>query len=138
MEFNKFKEKFNEKDAKFLNPLVLAYVGDTVFDLFIRTYLVDEKREFSVNKLHKIATSFVKASAQSEVMMKIMEELSEEELSIFKRARNCKSGSIPKNATVRDYKSATGFEALIGYLYLTEQQERLNYIMSLVIKDKEI
>ncbi len=138
MEFNKFKEKFDKKDAKFLNPLVLAYIGDTVFDLFIRTYLVDEKREFAVNKLHKMATSFVKASAQSEAMLKIMDELSEEELSIFKRARNAKSGSIPKNATVRDYKAATGFEALVGYLYLTEQEERLNDIMGLVIKDKEI
>lgn len=133
MEFEKFKGKFKGKDVHELNPLVLAFIGDAVYEVFIRTYLIDKNREYSVHKLHVLAVSFVKAEAQSNIMKEIIDDLSEEELYIFKRGRNSKSGTIPKNADVQEYRIATGFEALIGYLYLLDRKERLNYILNRIV-----
>ncbi|MFL0248496.1 Mini-ribonuclease 3 [Candidatus Clostridium stratigraminis] len=136
MEFDILKNKFTIQEAKQLNPLVLAFIGDAIYEVFIRTQLVDKNRSLSVHKLHIEAISYVKAHAQSE-FVKIMEsELTEEEKNIFKRGRNAKSGTIPKNADVQEYKMATGFEALMGFLYITEQTERLNYLLNMVISIK--
>ena len=110
------------------NPLVLAYMGDAVYEVFIRNMLI-ERKKISVHKLHVKSILYVKASAQAEVLHKIIEELNEDELSIVRRGRNAKSGTVPKNAKVIDYKYATAFEALIGYLYLTKRNDRLNDIM---------
>ncbi len=133
MEFNMLKGKFTIDEAKQLNPLVLALVGDAVYEVFIRTYLVEKNRDMNAHKIHVKAVEYVKAHAQSEYMKFIIENLDEEELSIFKRARNCKSGTTPKNANLNEYKWATGFEALVGFLYLSEKKERLNYIFEKII-----
>lgn len=137
MDFDLLKKKFNVQEARQLSPLVLAFVGDAVYEVFIRTYLTDKNRDMSVHKLHKEAISFVKAHAQSDFMKELEDKLTEEEMTIFKRGRNSKSGTIPKNADVQEYRIATGFESLIGFLYLTEQEERLNYILNTVAQLRE-
>jgi ribonuclease-3 family protein len=137
MEFENFKSKFTLHQARQLNPLVLAFIGDAVYEVFIRTYLVNNNREMSVHKLHVKAITFVKAHAQSEFMKKIEDKLTEDETNIFKRGRNSKSGTVPKNADLQEYKMATGFEALLGYLYITEQNERLNYFLNMTLEIKQ-
>lgn len=137
MEFDILKGKFTLSEVKQLNPLVLAFIGDAVHEVFVRTYIVNNHRDMCVHKLHVEAISFVKAHAQSEFMKILEEKLTEEERTIFKRGRNAKSGTVPKNANVQEYRVATGFEALIGYLYLTEQTARLNEIFESIIKLKE-
>ena len=111
-------------DIKTYSPLTLAYIGDAVYEIVIRTILV-EKGNAQVNKLHQRASKLVKASAQYEIIEKLKEDLTEEELAVYKRGRNAKSYTMAKNATMSDYRRATGFEALMGYLYLTEQWERM-------------
>lgn len=119
-------EKFQvkEQDIRTYSPLTLAYIGDGVYELVIRTVIVG-KGNCPVNKLHRKSSSLVKASAQAELIHSIMEELTEEEKIVYKRGRNAKSYTTAKNATMTDYRTATGLEALVGYLYLTEQTERL-------------
>lgn len=134
MEFDILKNKCSISDAKQLSPLVLAFVGDAIYELFIRTYLVTSNKELSPHKLHIKAISFVKAHSQSELIKKIENVLTEEEYSVFKRGRNAKSGSVPRNADVQEYRMATGFEALVGFLYITEQVNRLNEILDMVIE----
>jgi ribonuclease-3 family protein len=137
MEFDMLKNKFTAHEARQLNPLVLAFVGDAIYEIFVRTYLVDKNRDMSVHKLHVNCISYVKAHAQSEFVKALQEKLTEEELAVFKRGRNSKSGTIPKNADLQEYRAATGFEALIGYLYITEQTERLNYFLQNVVELKQ-
>lgn len=134
MDFDILKNKFTEKDARLLNPLVLAFIGDGIYEVFIRTYLVEKNRDMLVHRLHVKTISFVKAHAQSEFMKSIEAGLTEEELYFYKRGRNAKSGTVPKNADVQEYRAATGFEALIGYLYITEQNQRLNLIFNEILK----
>lgn len=137
MEFKLLKNKFSKDDARRMNPLVLAFIGDAVYETFIRTYLAYENREMSVHKLHVEAVKYVKAHAQCEFLKVLEKELTEEEIYIYKRGRNAKSGTVPKNADVVDYRCATGFETLIGFLYVTEQVERLNYILNSIVSVKE-
>jgi ribonuclease-3 family protein len=127
--------KLSLSDVKMLNPLVLAYVGDSVYDTFVRTLLVSGGHG-QVAKLHKMSVEFVKAKAQADILGKINELLTPEEQDIVRRGRNTKSTTMPKNADVFDYRYATGFEALIGFLYLTGQIERLMEIIRLVIDVK--
>lgn len=117
-----------KKDAKQYAPLTLAYIGDAVYEMVVRTILV-EQNDTQVNKLHKKASSLVKAGAQCELFHKIEADLSEEEMSVFKRGRNAKSHTVAKNADVGDYRIATGVEALIGYLYLSERYDRILELM---------
>ncbi|MBE6065107.1 Mini-ribonuclease 3 [Clostridium cochlearium] len=126
-------EEFTKQDVKQMNPLVLAYIGDAVYEIFIRTYIVSRNKDTCVNKLHKKTIQFVKANAQSYFIKEIQEYLNEEEIRIFKRGRNTKSNTAAKNACIQDYRMATGFEAVIGYLYLLNENERLEEIMKLVI-----
>lgn len=133
MEFDILREKFTIQDAKQLNPLVLAFIGDAIYEVFIRTYLVEKNRDMSVHKLHVRAISFVKAQAQSEFMKELEGILTEDEITIFKRGRNSKSGTVPKNADVREYRVATGFESVLGFLYITEQADRLNFLLNKVV-----
>lgn len=133
MDFEIFKNKFSKERARQLNPLVLAFIGDAVYENFIRIYLVDKNPNMNVHKLHVKAIGFVKAHAQSEFMKKLIEELDEEEMQVYKRGRNAKSGTSPKNADICEYRTATGFEAFFGYLYITEQMERLNYFFEKIV-----
>lgn len=126
-----YREKeFTSKDARLLNPLQLALIGDAVYELFIRNYILANNIELTAHKIHVKAIGYVKAQSQSTIMHLLEGELTEEESYIFKRGRNTKSATVPKNADVRDYRMATGFETLIGYLHLIGNYERLNYIMN--------
>ena len=117
-----------------MSPLVLAYLGDTVYETYIREYLIRQNTQRKVNDLHKLAIKYVKAKAQATIIHEIEIELTEEESKIYKRGRNQKSNTSPKNADIIDYKHATGFEALVGYLYLNNEIERLQYIINKGIK----
>ncbi len=123
-------------DIRTYSPLTLAYIGDGIYELIIRTILV-EKGNTQVNKLHQRASRLVKASAQSEMVESLKPYLTEEEMAVFKRGRNAKSFTTAKNATISDYRRATGFEALMGYLYLTEQWERMLELIRIGIEKGE-
>lgn len=112
-----------KKEAREFSPLVLAYVGDAVYEFIIRSILVSRGNR-PVNKLNKDATSLVKAGAQADIIKLLKPELNEEEFVIFKRGRNSSPHTMAKNASMSDYKYATGFESLIGFLYLDNQFER--------------
>lgn len=124
----------SEKDILMINPQSLAFVGDAVYSLFIRTHfcLVSNARSRS---LHKFSTDFVKASAQSKALDDIYDSLSEDEMAVAKRARNTKVNTMSKNAKMIEYKKSTAFESLLGYLYLLGKNERLNYILNLSVKN---
>jgi len=121
-------------DVNNLSPLTLAFVGDTVFDLFVREKLVCEANR-PVNRLHKAATEYVKASAQAEAVQKILPSLTEKELSVLKRGRNAHTNHKAKNASEGDYHYATALEALFGYLYLSGEAERLRELFDLITED---
>ncbi|MBO4862989.1 MAG: ribonuclease III [Eubacterium sp.] len=117
----------HEVSSKY-SPLALAYIGDSVYDLMVKTYFVKQSN-MQPEKYHKKVTSIVSAAAQAEFVTGIMDELTEEELAVFKRARNSSPHTKAKNASLTDYLTATGFEAVIGYLYLTGQDTRLNELV---------
>lgn len=120
------QEVLQLKDVKAneFSPLVLAYIGDAVYELIIRTKVINHG-SMQVNKMHKKSASLVKAETQARLIKALEEQLTEEEHTIYKRGRNAKSVSSAKNATMIDYRMATGFEALAGYLYLTDRHTRL-------------
>lgn len=128
------KREKDEAEVNTMSPLTWAYIGDSVYELFIRMNLVSTTKQ-KPHKLHIEAIQFVKAKAQAEILMKIDNLLTEKEKEIVKRGRNAENHHLPKNATIQDYMYATGFEALIGYLYLTKQDERLNYILNKCIQE---
>lgn len=121
-----------QSDVAQYSPLVLAYIGDTVYEVFIRTLVISEGNA-PVNKLHRRSTEFVKAKAQSDIIHDIMALLTEEEQDVVRRGRNAKSGTIPKNADVTEYKYATGFESLLGYLYLKKDFSRLTEVLKMSV-----
>lgn len=118
-----FRE-WNEGEIRMLSPLKMAYIGDAVYEVLVRRYLI-ENNKGSMHQLHKSSTKFVKAESQARFVMNLENELTEDEVNILKRGRNAKSGTIPKNAKVQDYRYSTGFEALIGYLYLSGKEDRI-------------
>lgn len=120
------KDCFNlsEVDMKTYSPLTLAYIGDGIYELIIRTVIVG-RGNCPPNKLHKKVIQLVKASAQAELMERLLPLLTEEEEKIYRRGRNAKSYTIAKNASMQDYRKATGLEALMGYLYLNENTDRV-------------
>lgn len=122
--------EFTETEAKLLNPLQLALVGDGVYEVFIRNYILSENTSLNANKMHVKAIGYVKAKSQSFIMHELESLLNEDEMAVFKRGRNAKSPTVPKNADVRDYRMATGFEALVGYLYLSGNKERLQFVLN--------
>ena len=126
----------SEIDIKMLNPLVWAYIGDSVYEMFVRSYVISDSKKTSFD-LHKRSIKYVKASAQSAHLEIIAPHLSEEESDIVRRGRNSKAAHLPKNANVIDYRRATAFEALIGYLYLLKRHERLAEIIALVLKQQD-
>ncbi len=127
-DLDKIKASFQleEQDYRTCNSLTLAYIGDCIFDLVIRTVVIYHSKK-AVNDLHKKATKFVKAESQALMIQGILEEdvLTEEEKGVYKRGRNTKSHTSAKNASVAAYRKATGFEALLGYLYITNQMDRI-------------
>lgn len=115
-------------EPQLLNPLVLAYIGDAVYEVFVRQYLVSLPNQ-RPHQLHRRSTSFVSAKAQAKALKSWMPLLSEEETDVVKRGRNAKSGSVPRNADILDYRHSTGFEALVGYLFYTGRNERLQSLL---------
>ncbi len=137
------KEKFlnefglEEQDLRTYSPLTLAYIGDAIFELVVRTVLV-ERKNTQAEKLHKAATKIVKAETQALMIEAIKEELTEEELAVYKRGRNAKAVTRAKNATMSEYRRATGFEALMGYLYLKGDIERMIELIHLAVEKAEV
>lgn len=120
--------KKNEQEVNLMSPLTWAYVGDCVYELYIRTKLVNETN-LKPHALHIQAIKHVKAKAQAEKLNNIYEDLTEKEKDVVRRGRNAENHHLPKNANVQEYMYSTAFEALIGYLYLTKQNERLKEIL---------
>lgn len=121
-------EENMSKNASLYSPLALAYIGDSVHTLFVRRKITENSNK-KVHELHVICSSYVKAKAQARAIFKLLPELTEEEEAVYKRGRNAKSNTVPKNADVTDYRHATGFEALIGALYIEGKHERLEYLL---------
>lgn len=117
-----------KEEVDLISPLTWAYVGDGVYELYIRTKLVNETN-LKPHKLHIEAIKHVKAGAQADILEKIYDKLTEEEKDIVRRGRNTQNHHLPKNSNVQEYMYSTAFEALIGYLYLTKQNERLKEIL---------
>ena len=113
-----------EVDVHTYSPLTLAYIGDCIYDLIIRSLVVNHGNK-QVNKLHRETSTLVQASTQSLMMRAMQEQLTEEEHAVYKRGRNAKSVSPAKNQSITDYRRATGFEALLGYLYLKKEWKRM-------------
>ena len=133
------KQEFSceDKDIRTYSPLTLAFVGDCVFDLIIRTVIV-ERANRSPHDLHKMKSAIVKAKTQAELGEIIQDLLSDEEQAVYKRGRNAKSGSTAKNASVGDYRKATALEALMGYLFLLNQEDRILFLVKEGLKRLEI
>ena len=121
----------DEKEVNMMSPLTWAYIGDCVYELYIRTQLVNTTN-LKPHKLHIESIKYVKAQAQSELLNKLYDYLTKEEQDIVRRARNTQNHHLPKNCNVQDYMYSTAFEALIGYLYLTGKNNRLKEIFSKV------
>ena len=128
------KRPDNVAEVNTMSPLTWAYIGDSVYEMYIRMYLVN-KSKMKPHKLHIEAIKYVKAKAQADILYKIEKNLTETEKEIVKRGRNAENHHLPKNATVQDYMYSTGFEALIGYLYLSKQDDRLKEILNLCVTD---
>jgi ribonuclease III family protein len=117
-------------DEKQLNSLALAYMGDAVYEKYVRLHLL-QSGKVRPNKLHREATNYVSAKAQAKIIHSFIDEqrLSEEEVAVLKRGRNAKSGTVPKNTDVQTYRYSTAFEALIGYLFLGGEEQRLEELI---------
>ena len=133
------KEVFGLKDMdlRTYSPLTLAYIGDGVYELIVRTVLV-KRGNCPVNRLHKQASSLVKAASQSAMMEVLEPMLTEEEAGVYRRGRNAHSPTMAKHATMSDYRRATGFEALIGYLYLKEDFTRMTELVHAGLTAQEL
>lgn len=125
------ERKREEIDVNMMSPLIWAYIGDCVYELYVRQELIN-KTNLKPHKLHIEAIKYVKASKQAEILQRISDKLTDEEKDIVRRGRNTENHHLPKNATVQDYMYSTAFEALIGYLYLTKKDERLKEILSYI------
>ncbi|MBD1382783.1 Mini-ribonuclease 3 [Metabacillus arenae] len=121
----------NIKDSKQLNSLAIAYIGDAVFEVFVRHHLL-AKGNVRPNQLHKLSKQYVSAKAQAVILHELLaeDEFNEEEVAVIKRGRNAKSGTIPKNTDVQTYRYSTAFEAIVGYLFLEKEEERLTEVVS--------
>jgi ribonuclease III family protein len=124
------------KDYKQLNSLALAYIGDAVYEVYVRHHLLAQGT-VRPNQLHRISKQFVSAKAQAKNLHHLMDQhfFSDEELAVIKRGRNAKSGTVPKNTDVQTYHYSTAFEALIGWLYLAKDEERLNEVVTATFQE---
>ena len=121
-------KKYTKIELLQMKPLVLAFVGDCVYELYVRNFLIAEKYR-DVNDLHRKSVFFVKAKAQAHILHELEEELTEDEQNFVRRGRNAHPHTVPKNASISDYRYATGFEALLGYLYYSGNNDRLMEIL---------
>ena len=126
-------ESMKPVDINTFSPLALAYVGDAVYELYIRTLLLN-RGNAPVHKLHLRSVAYVKAKAQSDIIHGMIQYLTDEEAEVVRRGRNAKSGTIPKHADVVEYKYATGFETLLGYLYMKKDYRRMLELLELSVK----
>lgn len=133
--FRSSNKSLSREDIMMLSPLQLAYIGDSVYELLVRTYLIT--KGISVKDLHKATTNYVKAKAQADFIHKLEEYLTEEEKILVKKGRNAKSNTSPKNTDIIDYKYATGFECVFGYLYLMNQDKRIEELFQMIIKTED-
>lgn len=122
------------RDPVTVPALSLAYIGDTVYDLYVRTLLV-EREDARVHELHLKSAKLVCAAGQTAAFRAIEPVLTEDELAVYKRGRNSHLGTVAKNATISDYRTATGLETLIGFLYLMKRDERLTFLMREMMKN---
>ena len=142
-EFDSYMQEvfqMKEVDVNSYSPLTLAYLGDSIYDLIIKSLVINQGNR-QVNKLHKETSMYVQASTQSLMMRAMQEELTEEEHAVYKRGRNAKSVSPAKNQSITDYRRATGFEALLGYLYLKKEWKRMLDLVKIgldSLKEKEV
>lgn len=120
------------------SALVLAYIGDAAYEVFTRERLLTLHPDMPAYKLHKLNVGYVKAGAQSKAMEALEPLLTEQETAVYKRGRNAKSQTVPKNASLTDYRRATGFEALVGYLKLSGETDRLYEIMEIAFQNSKI
>lgn len=125
-----FEINRTEEEVNLLSPLTWAYVGDCVYELYIRTKLVNETK-MKPHQLHIEAIKYVKAKSQADLLQRIEDNLTDAEKDIVRRTRNTQNHHLPKNSNVQEYMYATAFEGLIGYLYLTKQNERIKYLLNL-------
>ena len=128
--------EMKEVEPEGYSPLTLAYIGDSIYDLIIKTLVINEGNR-QVQKLHQKTSSYVQATAQSKMKRTMQEHLTEEEHAMYKRGRNAKSVSPAKNQSITDYRRATGFEALLGYLYLKKDYKRLLDLVKLGLESLE-
>lgn len=127
-------DRLRKTDPKYLSSKTLAYIGDSVFELYSRLRVVNEHND-KMSGLHKYNITIVNAGAQALGARKVLDKLSEEELAVFKRGRNLNSGTMAKNANAADYRVATGLETLVGYLFMNGSNERLEEILSMVLDE---
>ena len=125
-----------ELDVNQMSPLVWAYIGDSVYEQYIRDYLVTNTK-YKPHKLHIEATKFVKAAAQAKILEQLENDLTEEEKEVVRRTRNTKNHHLPKNSNVKEYMYATAFEGLIGYLHLSKRKDRLKELLDISLKIQE-
>ena len=125
--------KKDEQDVNQMSPLTWAYIGDCVFELYIRTKLVNETK-LKPHELHIKAINYVKAKAQANMLNTIYENLTDDEKDIVRRGRNAENHHLPKNSNIQEYMYSTAFEALIGYLYLCKKETRVKEIIEIAIK----
>lgn len=126
----------DKSQAKIMNPQVLAFIGDSVYALYMKTYIVKNYND-KANNLNTLSNNLVKATKQSDVVETLLDTFNEEEMAVYKRARNYKTANTAKHASVSEYHRATGLEAVIGYLYLINDADRLNQILEKCIGDKQ-
>lgn len=124
-----------QKKPSQFSPLSLAYIGDGVYELFVRTRVMEEHENMPAYKLHKKTVQYVKAHSQSNSIEAMLPQLTEDEEAVYKRGRNAKSNTSPKNADMMEYRRATGFEALLGYLYLSDESARLYELMNIAYEN---
>ena len=124
----------DKKPTQF-SPLALAYIGDGVYELYVRTKVIEEHENLPAGKLHKVTVQYVKAAAQARSLDALMPILTEDETAVFKRGRNTKLNTVAKNASLTDYRKATGFEAVIGFLYISGENDRLNELMNIAYEN---
>ena len=121
--------------AKLLNPLTLAFMGDSVYEVLVRQRVIEEMGSLSPKKLHSLTVARVKASFQAKGYERIKDVLTEEENEIYKRGRNSSSVTVPKSASIKEYRGATGVEALFGFLYLNKSYDRIEELFDLIWRD---
>lgn len=129
--------EIDEGKLRMMNPLALAYIGDGIHEIMVRTYVIS-KYNGTINHLNQRVVKMIKATAQAKVVREIQNSLTEEEITVVKRGRNQKSATVPKNTSVGEYRQATGFEALLGWLFLTGNEERLVEIVTKAIEIGEL